>query len=165
MKFTPHVLLGALLFANPARAWFTEGHQSVTIIAAGNLAFLVHFVGDIHQPLHAATNADHEGTCQQVNVMTPAEENFRYACDDTVVVVLEKQLGTNDPEATARKLEALYSAAGDLTTWEPGGIRAKSRNRQPQQRLALFSKAFEPTWKFWCQGRDLNPHVVAHGGF
>jgi hypothetical protein len=26
--------------------------------AAGDLAFLIHFVGDLHQPLHAATNAD-----------------------------------------------------------------------------------------------------------
>jgi hypothetical protein len=35
-------------------------------------------------------------------------------------VVLEKQLGTTEPEATARKLEALYPAAGDLATWKPG---------------------------------------------
>jgi hypothetical protein len=87
--------------------------------AAGDLAFLIHFVGDIHQPLHAATNADRGGTCQQVNV-APAEENLHYAWDDAVVVVLEKQLGTNEPDATARKLEALYPAAGDLATWKPG---------------------------------------------
>jgi hypothetical protein len=37
MKFTPHVLLRALLFANPAWDWFAEGHQSVAIIYAGNL--------------------------------------------------------------------------------------------------------------------------------
>jgi hypothetical protein len=87
--------------------------------AAGDLAFLIHFVGDIHQPLHAATNADRGGTCQRVNV-TPAEENLHYAWDDAVVAVLEKQFGTTEPEATARKLEALYPAAGDLATWKPG---------------------------------------------
>lgn len=87
--------------------------------AAGDLAFLIHFVGDLHQPLHAATNADRGGTCQQVNVV-PAEANLHYAWDDAVVTSLEKQLGTNDPEATARKLEALYPATGDLTTWKPG---------------------------------------------
>jgi hypothetical protein len=32
--------------------------------AAGDLAFLIHFVGDIHQPLHTTTNADRGGTCQ-----------------------------------------------------------------------------------------------------
>jgi hypothetical protein len=83
--------------------------------AAGDLAFLMHFVGDIHQPLHTTTNADRGGTCQQVNV-APAEENLHYAWDDAVVVVLEKQLGTNELEATARKLEAIYPATGDLTT-------------------------------------------------
>jgi hypothetical protein len=87
--------------------------------AAGDLAFLIHFVGDIHQPLHAATNADRGGTCQQVNV-APAEENLHYAWDDAVVVVLEKELGTNEPAATARKLEQLYPAQSDKLTWKPG---------------------------------------------
>jgi hypothetical protein len=45
--------------------------------AAGDLAFLIHFVVDIHQPLHTTTNADRGGTCQQVNVV-PAEENLHY---------------------------------------------------------------------------------------
>jgi S1/P1 Nuclease len=87
--------------------------------AAGDLAFLIHFVGDVHQPLHTTTNADRGGTCQQVNVV-PAEQNLHYAWDDAVVMVLEKQLGTAEPEATARKLEVLYPAGGDLATWKLG---------------------------------------------
>jgi hypothetical protein len=85
--------------------------------AAGDLAFLIHFVGDIHQPLHSTTNADRGGTCQQVNV-APGEENFHYVWDDAVVVVLEKQLGTTDPQATAHRLEALDPASSDLETWK-----------------------------------------------
>jgi S1/P1 Nuclease len=54
-----------------------------------------------------------------VNVV-PAEANLHYAWDDAVVTSLEQQLGANDPEATARKLEALYPATSDLTTWKPG---------------------------------------------
>jgi hypothetical protein len=69
--------------------------------------------------LHTTTNADRGGTCQRVNVSpAEAEENLHYAWDDAVVVVLEKQLGTTDPDATARKLEALYPAS-DLTTRKP----------------------------------------------
>jgi len=30
------------------------------------LRFLVHFVGDVHQPLHAASNADQGGNCEAV---------------------------------------------------------------------------------------------------
>jgi hypothetical protein len=86
--------------------------------AAGDLAFLIHFVADIHQPLHTTTNADRGGTCQQVDV-APAEDNLHYAWDDAVVAVLEKELGTSQPEATVLKLEALYPAAGDLATWKP----------------------------------------------
>jgi nuclease S1 len=36
-KFTLPVLVGALLFANPALAWFAEGHRIVAIIAADDL--------------------------------------------------------------------------------------------------------------------------------
>jgi hypothetical protein len=56
--------------------------------AAGDLAFLIHFVGDIYQPLHSTTNADRGGTCQQVDVVFE-EENLHYVSDDGVVVVLE----------------------------------------------------------------------------
>jgi hypothetical protein len=33
---------------------------------------------------------------------------------------MEKQLETVEPDATARKLEALYPAANDETSWKPG---------------------------------------------
>jgi hypothetical protein len=87
--------------------------------AAGDLAYLIHFVGDILQPLHAVTNADRGGTCQRVNV-EPVEENLHYAWDDAVVAVLEKQLETDQPKSTASKLEALYPTAGDPVAWKPG---------------------------------------------
>jgi hypothetical protein len=86
--------------------------------AAGDLAFLVHFVGDIHQPLHAATNADRGGTCQAVDVV-PAEANLHYAWDDAVVVQLERRLGTDNPGATARKLEKLYPLDATSSKWKP----------------------------------------------
>src|SRR5262249_9299561 len=87
--------------------------------AAGDLAFLIHFVADIHQPLHSTTSGDRGGTCQQVHVV-PAEENLHYAWDDAVVTVLEKRLGTTDPETTARKFETLYPSTNELMTWKPG---------------------------------------------
>jgi hypothetical protein len=75
--------------------------------AAGDLAFLIHFVGDIHQPLHAGSNVDRGGTCQPVAV-APPEPNLHYAWDDAVVVALEAGLGTHSPRATATALEKLY---------------------------------------------------------
>ena len=87
--------------------------------AAGDLAFLIHFVADIHQPLHAATNADRGGTCQKVDVI-PAEPNLHFVWDDAVVVEMEYRLGTRSPEATAEKLERLYPAASAPESWQPG---------------------------------------------
>jgi S1/P1 Nuclease len=87
--------------------------------AAGDLAFLIHFVADIHQPLHTATDGDRGGTCQAVEVVPP-EKNLHLVWDDAVVVVLEKQLGTAAPEATARKLEVLYAHAANSFKWRPG---------------------------------------------
>jgi S1/P1 Nuclease len=78
--------------------------------AAGDMAFLIHFVGDVHQPLHAAGNADRGGTCQPVDV-TPPEKNLHYAWDDAVVVELEHELGTHNASQTATALERIYPEA------------------------------------------------------
>ena len=85
--------------------------------AAGDLAFLIHFIGDIHQPLHTTTNADRGGTCQQVNV-APAEDNLHYVWDDAVVAVLEEQLGTRSYGDGAQARSALSGR------WRPRSLEA-----------------------------------------
>lgn len=50
------------------------------------LRFLVHFAGDIHQPLHAATNADAGGNCIHTNVLETSRE--LHAVWDTALVEL-----------------------------------------------------------------------------
>src|SRR5580700_6334384 len=66
--------------------------------AAGDLAFLIHFVGDIHQPLHTANDADRGGNCVLVDSQPPAR-NLHDAWDTAIVRRLEESIGT--PEATA----------------------------------------------------------------
>jgi hypothetical protein len=46
-------------------------------LKANALRFLVHFAGDIHQPLHAITNGDRGGNCFPVTVLdeTPQEDD------------------------------------------------------------------------------------------
>ena len=93
--------------------------------AAGDLAFLIHFVGDIHQPLHAATDADLGGNCVRVEPQSWGP-NLHLTWDLAVVSELEAGLGTrNDPIATARKLEAQYSAYKTTGgSWKPGEANA-----------------------------------------
>jgi hypothetical protein len=67
----------------------------------GDLAFLIHFVGDIHQPLHAATDADRGGNCIDVE-SHPRARNLHAAWDTAVVYKLEDTLDSGSPEGTAR---------------------------------------------------------------
>ena len=72
------------------------------------LAFLIHFVGDIHQPLHAATDGDRGGNC--VNLTNPLVHadgsqpttELHAAWDADEVLAVFKKLGNED--ATARAL-------------------------------------------------------------
>jgi hypothetical protein len=64
------------------------------------LKFLIHFVGDLHQPLHASDNHDRGGNSVRV-VLRGASENLHRVWDTDVV----EALGT-DPNAVASDLEA-----------------------------------------------------------
>ena len=64
--------------------------------AAGDLAFLIHFVGDIHQPLHTANDADRGGNCVMVDSQ-PRAKNLHDAWDTTIVRRLERASIRDDP--------------------------------------------------------------------
>jgi hypothetical protein len=85
----------------------------------GDLAFLIHFVGDIHQPLHAATNADLGGNCIVVESRPPAR-NLHAAWDTTVVDKLEDSVDLASPATTAHKLEQMYAGQKAADSWKPG---------------------------------------------
>jgi hypothetical protein len=87
--------------------------------AAGDLAFLIHLVGDIHQPLHAATDADKGGNCIAVE-SHPYARNLHAAWDTTVVYALEDSVDSGNPDATAQKLEQLNAGQKDADSWKPG---------------------------------------------
>lgn len=84
--------------------------------AAGDLAFLIHFVGDIHQPLHAANDEDHGGNCIAVDSRS-RETNLHAAWDTTVVRRLEYDVDSGRPETTAHKLERTYAAEREADSW------------------------------------------------
>jgi len=84
--------------------------------AAGDLAFLIHFVGDIHQPLHAANDADRGGNCVTVDSSTRAK-NLHAAWDTTLVRRLEYSIDSGRPETTAHKLERTYAAERNEDSW------------------------------------------------
>jgi hypothetical protein len=84
--------------------------------AKGDLAFLIHFVGDIHQPLHAANDEDRGGNCVPVDSRS-RQTNLHAAWDTTVVRGLEYDIDSGRPETTAHKLERTYAAEKEADSW------------------------------------------------
>ena len=96
--------------------------------AAGDLAFLIHFVGDIHQPLHAANDADRGGNCVTVESRS-RETNLHAVWDTTVVRRLEYDIDSGRPETTAHKLERTYAAEEMTDSWIPADDIAWESNQ------------------------------------
>jgi hypothetical protein len=61
------------------------------------LRYLVHFVGDIHQPLHAISDADLGGNCERVDPPVGTAENLHAVWDGAIV----NSLGESDRDLTA----------------------------------------------------------------
>jgi len=87
--------------------------------ADGDLAFLIHFVGDLHQPLHAADDADGGGNAIRVESHSRAD-NLHKVWDDTVVSDLQYSIDSGRPEPTAHRLERTYAREQALDVWIPG---------------------------------------------
>ncbi len=96
--------------------------------AAGDLAFLIHLVGDIHQPLHAANDADRGGNCITVD-SHPRAKDLHEAWDTTVVRGLEDSIDSGRPQTTAHKLERTYAPEKEADSWIPAGDIAWESNQ------------------------------------
>jgi len=75
--------------------------------SAAQLAFVINFMGEIHQPLHAITNADMGGKC--IGVDSPEPTNTLHSLwGERLVSHLEHELHTSGPADTAAALERRF---------------------------------------------------------
>ena len=72
------------------------------------LRFLVHFVGDLHQPLHAISNADQGGNCETLESQVDEAKNVQALWDGPLV----SNMG-NDDTALATELNEEIDALDD----------------------------------------------------
>ena len=79
--------------------------------------FVLHFVGDLHQPLHAADNEDRGGNCVPLALGGPRTVNLHSYWDTVVVEAIEP-----DADKLAATLAAQITAA-DRKAWEKGDAR------------------------------------------
>ena len=82
------------------------------------LKFLLHFVGDLHQPLHATDNQDRGGNCVLLSLGGPRTTNLHSYWDVNVV----EGLGRSSQEV-ASQLRAKITPA-QRTAWAQGDARA-----------------------------------------
>jgi hypothetical protein len=93
---------------------------------AAALRFIIHFVGDLHQPLHGITNSDRGGNCVALQYMQrrPHERNNSYTPNlhhiwDTEIP--ESQMQGADAFEYANTLDAMF--AGAFAEWQSGGMQ------------------------------------------
>ena len=79
--------------------------------------FVLHFVGDLHQPLHAADNQDRGGNCVPLALGGPRTVNLHSYWDTVAVEAIEP-----DADKLAAKLSAQITPA-DRKAWERGDAR------------------------------------------
>jgi len=94
------------------------------------IRYLIHFVGDLHQPLHAINNADNGGNCVAVkyfrhdplpNLAHPEREDYSpnlHQIWDTEIV--ERDMEISNPLRYADELDEKFHAESDA--WEAAGI-------------------------------------------
>jgi hypothetical protein len=90
------------------------------------LRFILHFVGDLHQPLHATDNDDRGANCVPLTYFRrkPHDKNNSYTPNlhhiwDTEIV--ERQMEGADPEEFATTLDTMFTAS--FAAWQQGGMQ------------------------------------------
>ena len=98
-----------------------ELRDPATTLAERGLAlkFLLHLVGDLHQPLHASDDSDRGGNCIGLSPPPDGEAKNLHAFWDTTVV---KAIGVT-PRGIAAKLNARISAK-NVRAWSTGDPKA-----------------------------------------
>lgn len=115
--------------------------QSERLLA---LKFLIHLIGDLHQPLHAADHFDKGGNCVFLSRAPQLRESNLHAYWDVGVV---DSLGTS-AQRIADELDARITPA-ELNAWTQGSPRSWANQAFEVARHEVYSLPSLPT----CQSR------------
>jgi len=103
------------------------------------LKFLIHFIGDLHQPLHAADHHDRGGNCISLSPPQGAANNLHAYWDVNVVNALGQSAAQ-----IADQLDARLSAA-DIKDWTRGTPRSWAMDTFEVGRHDAYALASMPT--------------------
>ena len=116
------------------------------------LVYLLHFVGDLHQPLHSSDNHDRGGNCVHISLDDTRTTNLHSYWDTTVVQALG-----SDPQTVADQLRAEITAA-ERVEWEKGDPRSWAQEAYSVARSVAFTVGSQPG----CSG-DAGPLPLPAG--
>jgi nuclease S1 len=103
------------------------------------LKFLIHFMGDLHQPLHAADHHDRGGNCIILSPPQGAANNLHAYWDVSVVTALGQSAAQ-----IAAQLDARLSAA-DIKDWTRGTPQSWAMDTFEVGRRDAYALASMPT--------------------
>jgi hypothetical protein len=116
---------GCILRAITDQLAILKDARAVSGKRAEAVRYLIHFIGDLHMPLHAATNNDEGGNCVPVQYFrrVPQKQSHSYSPNlhslwDTTIV--ERDMEGADPREYADFLEKSF--AHDFAGWQNAGI-------------------------------------------
>lgn len=89
------------------------------------LRYVIHFLGDLHQPLHASTNGDQGGNCVPLKYFRREPHEYHHAFSPNLhsiwdVAILERDMQSADPAEYAAMLEETFHT--EIKVWEKAGI-------------------------------------------
>jgi hypothetical protein len=87
--------------------------------------YIIHFVGDLHQPLHATTNDDEGGNCVPVKYFRRKPHDSGHGFSPNLhslwdTAILERDMEGADPAEYAETLEENFGT--DIEGWQKAGI-------------------------------------------
>lgn len=106
------------------------------------LRFLVHFVGDVHQPLHAISDADLGGNCERIDPPINQAKNIHALWDGGIVNALE----ASDTTLTSKIDSYIASLSeGERKDFSSGSIEDWTWESHELARKMIYAKLEIPT--------------------
>jgi hypothetical protein len=89
-------------------------------LRAKALRYLIHFVGDLSQPLHATDNRDRGGNCTEIRFFSQEKPENLHSIWDYRIIARDLETTKSNQLQYARTLDARFS--GDWPSWGEGKI-------------------------------------------
>jgi len=128
---------GCVTQAIPEQLAILKDKSAPAAKRAAALRFIIHFVGDLHQPLHATTNSDRGGNCVPVKYFSrnPHERNNSYTPNlhhiwDTEIP--ERDMQGAGAREFADKLDTEFAAS--FAGWQQRGMQLETWAWEGHQR-------------------------------